>query len=86
MGHGSTGKIWCYQEPGVDSQHQNGVTESMVKQVKAVQKSLTRALGDTMLTMNEMFTLLAEVGNLVNERPIGTKPNDRSGTDYLSPN
>ena len=69
-----------------DSQHQNGVTESMVKQVKAVQKSLTRALGDTMLTMNEMFTLLAEVGNLVNERPIGTKPNDRSGTDYLSPN
>ena len=49
-----------------DSQHQNGVTESMIKQVKAVQKSLTRALGNTMLTINEMFTLLAEVGNLVN--------------------
>ena len=69
-----------------DSQHQNGVTESMIKQVKAVQKSLTGALGNTVLTLNEMFTLLAEVGNLVNERPIGTKPNDHSGTDYLSPN
>ena len=69
-----------------NSQHQNGVTESMVKQVKAVQKSLLRALGETKLTLNEMFTLLAEVGNLVNERPIGAKSNDRSGTEYLSPN
>ena len=33
-----------------------------------------------------MFTLLAEVGNLINERPIGIKPNDKFGTDYLSPN
>ena len=58
----------------------------LAKQVKAVQKSLNRVLGDTKLTLNEMFTLVAEIGKLLKDRPRGTKPNDRSGTDYLSPN
>ena len=69
-----------------NSQHQNGLSESMIKQVKGVIRSLMRALGDTKLTLNEIFTLFAEVGNLVNERPIGTPPSKHSGTDYLSPN
>ena len=69
-----------------NSQHQNGISESMVKQVKGVIKSLLRAMGDTKLTLNESFTLFAEVGNLVNERPIGALPSERSGTEYLSPN
>ena len=69
-----------------NSQHQNGVSEIMVKMVKGVQKSLLTALGDSKLSLNEFFTLLAEVGNLINERPIGIKPNDKSATDYLSPN
>ena len=38
------------------------------------------------LFLNEMNTLLAESANLVNERPIGTKPNSRTDTEYLSPN
>ena len=33
-----------------------------------------------------MFKLLAEIGKLLNERPIGTKGNSGSSTDYLSPN
>ena len=69
-----------------NSQHQNGAAEVMVKMVKSIQKSLFRVMGDTKLSLNEMFTLLAEVSNLINERPIGIKPNDKSGTDYLSPN
>ena len=69
-----------------NSQHQNGAAEIMVKMVKNVQRSLLTALGDTKLCLNEMFTLLAEVSNLVNERPIGIKPNESSGIDYLSPN
>ena len=69
-----------------NSQHQNRVTEVMVKQVKGVQKSLVRALGDTKFTLDEMFTLLAEIGNLLNERPIGIKVNNVSSLDYLSPN
>ena len=55
----------------------------LAKQVKVVQKSLNRVLGDTKLTLNEMFTLVAEIGNLLKDRPRSTKPNDRSGTDYL---
>ena len=53
-----------------NSQYQNGVTETLIRQVKGVQKSLVKALGDTKLSYNEMTTLLAEVSNLMNESPI----------------
>ena len=49
-----------------NSQHQNGAAESIVKMVEAVQKSMYHAMGDTKLSLNEMFTLLAEEGNLKN--------------------
>ena len=69
-----------------DSQHQNGVTEILVKLVKGVKKSLLHALGDTRLSLNEMNTLMVEISNLVNERPIGLKPNTNTDSEYLSPN
>ena len=69
-----------------NSQHQNGVVEAIVKMIKGATKSILRVLGDTKLTLNETFTVLAEVANLLNERPIGIKPTDKSCTDYLSPN
>ena len=47
----------------------------MVKLVKGVKKALLKVVGDTKLSLNEMFTLLLEVANIVNERPIGIKPN-----------
>ena len=47
---------------------------------------MVHALGDTRLSLNEMNTLLLEILNLVNERPIiGLKPNSRTASDYLSP-
>ena len=58
-----------------DSQHQNGASEILVKLVKGVTRSLTHSLGDTKFSLNELFTLLDECANLVNERPIGLKPN-----------
>ena len=57
-----------------------------MKLVKGATKSMFRVLGDTKLTLNETFTLLAEVANLLNERPVGLKPTDTSCLDYLSPN
>ena len=69
-----------------NSQHQNGVTEILVKLVKGVKKSLLHALGDTKLSLNEMNTLMVEISNLVNERLIGLKPNTRTDSEYLSPN
>ena len=71
---------------GSNSQHQNGVTESIVKMVKGVQKSMLRVIGDTKLSLNETFTLMAEICNLLNERPIGLMPTNKSCSDYISPN
>ena len=45
-----------------------------------------KALGDTKLTYNEMNTMMLEIANLVNERPIGIKPNLDTDPEYLSPN
>ena len=67
------------------SQHQNGACEVMIKMVKGVRKSLLHVLGDTKISLNEMFTVFAEVSNIVNERPIEMRPNNRSATDYLLP-
>ena len=69
-----------------DSQHQNGAAESLVKIVKGVKKALMKTMGDTKLSLNEFNTLLAECSNLVNERPIGVKPNSQTDSEYLSPN
>ena len=69
-----------------DSQHQNGPAESMVKVVKGIKKALMHVMGETIVSLNEMFTLLFECGNLANERPIGLKPNRRTDSEFLSPN
>ena len=68
------------------SQHQNGAAESLVKLVKGVKKSLMHSMKESKLSLNELNTLLAECSNLVNERPIGTKPNSQTDPEYLSPN
>ena len=80
----SKGIAWNFIMPA--SQHQNGAAESMVKFSKGVMKALTKSYGDAKLSLNELNTLLAEASNLVNERPIGTKPNSQTDTEYLSPN
>ena len=53
--------------------HHNGCTESMVKSVKAALKC---AIGDTKLTPFELYTVLLEAANLVNQRLIGGIPHD----------
>ena len=68
------------------SAHQNGVTESLVKMVKGVMRSLMEAIGNTVLNLNELFTLCKEVQSLCNERPIGLKPNNQTDPAFLSPN
>ena len=69
-----------------DSQHQNGASEILINLVKGVTKTLARAMGETRLSLNDLFTLLDECANLVNERPIGLKPNSQTDPEYLSPN
>ena len=69
-----------------NSQHQNGFTEIMVKLTKSVLKSLMKSIGHQVLSLNEMNTLLAETSQLVNDRPIGLKPNKDVDSTFLSPN
>ena len=69
-----------------DSQHQNGAVEILVKMVKGVRKSFLKSMGTNILSLNEVMTLMTEVSNLVNERPIGVKPNSNTHPAYLSPN
>ena len=68
------------------SQHQNGAAEILIKMMKGVKKSFMHAMGDTKLSLNELNTMMAEISNLVNERPIGLKPNTMTDPEYLSPN
>ena len=69
-----------------NSQHQNGFTEIMVKLTKSFLKSLMKSIGQQILTLNEINTLLAETSQLVNDRPIGLKPNKDVDSGFLSPN
>ena len=66
------------------SQHQNGAAESMVKFSKGVMKALVKAYGESKLSLNELNTLLAETANLVNERPIGAKPNSQTDSEFFT--
>ena len=61
-----------------DSQHQNGVAESLIKVIKGIARSLMQAVGDTNLFINKLNTLLAECANLANEKPTGLKPNSQT--------
>ena len=72
---------WKFVTPAAP--HQNGCVESLVKTCK---KALKVAIGDQVLTPFELYTCLMEVGNLVNQRPIGHIPNDPDDGAYLCPN
>ena len=63
--------------------HQNGCAEALVKSCKI---ALKKAVGDQILTPFELYTVLQEVSNLINQRPIGRTPNDPNDGAYLCPN
>ena len=69
-----------------NAQHQNGAAEIMIKLIKGAMKSLMKTLGSTIFSLNKFNTLFLEVANLMNERPIGTKPIESTDPIYLSPN
>ena len=63
--------------------HHNGCAQSMVKSVKTALKC---AIGDTKLTPFELYTVLLEAANLVNQRPICRIPHDPDDGAYLCSN
>ena len=75
------GTQWKFITPA--AAHQNGCAESLVKTCK---KAIKKAIGDQILTPFQLYTVLLEVANLVNERPIGRIPNDSDDGSYVCPN
>ena len=67
-----------------NSQHENGGAEIMVKLAKGVMSALMQELGAHILTLNELNTVLLEVTNIVNSRPIGIKPNLDTDSQFVS--
>ena len=72
---------WKFITP--NAPHQNGCAESLVK---SCELPLKQAMGDNLLTPFELHTILLEVANLVNQRPIGRLTNDPDDGTYLCPN
>ena len=78
---GEKGMQWKFITPGAP--HQNGCAEALVKTCK---RALKKAVGSQVLTPLELYTVLLEVANLVNQRPIGRIPNDPDDGNYICPN
>ena len=62
----------------------NGACESLMRLVK---NGLIKSVGDSILTFGELQTIMYEVANLLNNRPIGIKPGYSIELSmYLCPN
>ncbi|CAC5386337.1 unnamed protein product [Mytilus coruscus] len=66
-----------------DAPWENGCSEALIKSVK---KSLSLAIGQSIMTFSELQTVLFEVANILNEQPIGTSTFDPNKGTYLCPN
>ncbi|XP_031630867.1 uncharacterized protein LOC116345570, partial [Contarinia nasturtii] len=76
----ANGIEWHFAPP--DSPHHNGLAEAGVKSMKF---HLKRALGDRVLTFEEMSTLLGQVEAVVNARPICEMSQDPNDFSALTP-
>ena len=73
----ATNKIKWTLAPA-EGQHQNGVSESLVKVTK---RSIKHQIMNNILTFSELQTVLFEIANIMNSRPLGII----TGSDPLSP-
>lgn len=83
---GQSGAEWGMEwefSKSADAPWENGLSEALVKLVK---KNLALMVGSHVLTFGELQTVLFEIANLLNERPIGIHPTDPEEGTYLCPN
>ena len=67
-----------------DSQHLNGLSESMVKSVK---RSIKHVIGENILSFSEFQVLCFEIANIINSRPIGIIGGEDPDTPtHITPN
>lgn len=66
-----------------DSTWHQGAVEALIK---AAKHAIHFSLSNQRLSVPEFLTVCSEVSNLLNERPIGTKPSTNSTINILTPN
>ena len=77
------GMTWIFNR-SANAPFQNGCSESLIRLVK---RGISMSIGDSVISFGELLTALYEIANLINGRPIGSKPgNDLSLGTYLCPN
>lgn len=77
------GKTWKFTR-SADAPWQIGCSESLKS---LVNRAMTMSIGGKYLQYGELQTVLFEMANIINERPIGIKPgSDINLGSYLSPN
>ena len=54
--------------------------------IRSVKRAINASIGDSISTFSELQTVLYEVANLLNERPIGRHPTSPDDGAYLCPN
>lgn len=74
------GIIWHFNPPAAP--HFNGLAEAAVKSVKT---HLKRVIGDTLLTYEELSTLLSQIESCVNSRPLCPMSSDSNDFTSLTP-
>ena len=72
-----------WQFTSANAPWQNGCSEALIRSIK---KMLKNIIGEQVLSFSELLTVMFEVGNLMNERPIGIHPTQPDEGSYLSPN
>ena len=67
-----------------EGQHQNGLSESLVKSIK---KSIEHTIGENILTFSELQLAFFEIANIINSRPLGVVPgSDADDPTPITPN
>ena len=75
------GTTWSFSP--ADAPWHNGSTEALVKTTK---RALNATIGEQVFTFSEFQTVMFEVAQIVNQRPIGRKPTSPHEGPYLCPN
>lgn len=79
----STKNIDWHEAPA-EGQHQNGVSEALIKVTK---RSLSHTIGESVLTASGLQMVMFEVANLINARPIGiVTGSDPTQPEPITPN
>ena len=76
------GMSWEFSK-AADAPWENGCSESLIKLAK---RNILYSVGTHVMSFSELQTVMFEIANILNERPIGTRTNDPNEGNCCCPN